>query len=416
MTGNELMSGDIVDSNSAWLGQLFDENGIEIAEKITVGDKLTLLIAQIARLQSLYDIVLINGGLGPTQDDLTAQAMALACDCPVVVNPQASQHVLSWCKARGFTANNANLKQAEMPAGASIFPDAPGSAPAFHMRAGSSLIIATPGVPSELKQIMARQVMPFLRERYPLDTSSPWQRYQLFGIGESSLQQKLHDEFAGLTEAFDIGFRANFPYVELKLKPVATASAACKTRQSELEAQLGPCILGPAGTSMAEALVTELRLQGATVASAESCTGGRIASDITGIAGASDVFPGAIVSYANHIKNTLLAVPAKTLDKEGAVSQAVVKSMLEGLFRQTGCDYGIAVSGIAGPGGGSEEKPVGTVWIAWGNRQQKDSICLCINIGREAFQTLVTTIAMDLVRRQLKGLDRPDYLKRWQSA
>lgn len=413
MTGNELMSGDIVDSNSAWLGQLLDENGLHTVEKITVGDNSPLLTAQLKRLAGHYDFVLVNGGLGPTGDDLTAIAMAEAAGVSITVNEKARRHVVNWCEQRGFKANKANLKQAELPAGAEIFPDAPGSAPAFYLAINNTLVIATPGVPSELKSIMTGQILPFLKQRFTITGKSPWHRYQLFGIGESSLQQMLHDNFPQLDKHFDTGFRANFPYIELKLKPHTEATQTGRQLLDQLLETLGSFIIGSPGSTMAEALVEQLARRNIRIATAESCTGGMIASSITRISGASDVFPGSIVSYANEVKQGLLGVDRHVLERHGAVSEETVKAMLSGLFGCIACDVGIAVSGIAGPGGGSKEKPVGMAWLAWGNPTSIDTVCLYINLGRTAFQEMVSTIAMDLVRRQLAGLEKPAYLSRW---
>ena len=416
MTGNELISGDTIDSNSAFLGQVLPAAGLEIQEKVTVGDNLHMLVYQLQRLASQYELILLNGGLGPTQDDLTASALSHLSQTALVEHSGARAHVENWCKKRNIPANAANLSQAMLPESADIFPHAPGSASAFYLQYGQCLIIATPGIPSEMKKIVQEQMIPFLQQRYRLSAAVPWRQYQLFGIGESSLQQLLDEHFARLNKTLDIGFRVNFPYIELKLRPwpdscAEQASKDCKALLSYLDDYL----LGPANSTMAEALVNRLQGLNKTVSSAESCTGGRIAAEITAVAGASDVFPGSIVCYSNHIKQQLLQVKQKTLDEQGAVSQATVLQMLAGLLRQTGSDYGVAVSGIAGPGGGSPDKPTGTVWLAWGDKEEHYSVCLCIKLERTMFQLLVSTVAMDLLRRQAGGLNcQPPYLQRWQ--
>ena len=310
--------------------------------------------------------------------------------------------------------NAANIKQADLPASAIIFSDAPGSAVAFYLQLGKALVIATPGVPSELKYITLQDILPFLEQRFNLVKNGSWQQYQLFGIGESSLQQLLNEHFPTLTEAYFIGFRANFPYVELKLKPRLPETDP--TQLQKLLQHLNAHILGPAHSSAASALVEQLHKHAKTLATAESCTGGLIASEITRIAGCSSVFPGSIVSYSNTTKQQLLNVDENLLEKHGAVSEPVVKAMLVGLLHSIPANYGIAVSGIAGPDGGSEEKPVGTVWIAWGNLEQLHTVQLQINQPRLQFQRLVSAIALDLVRRQLTSQSlQPHYLSRWQT-
>ena len=415
MTGSELMSGDITDTNSAFISEQLLAYGIETKEKVTVGDELPLLAEQITRLTRTYDMLLINGGLGPTQDDLTAQVLASCAGLELVEHPAAKAHVLAWCEQRGFAANQANLKQALLPQGCEIFADAPGSAPAFYLTINGCLVIATPGVPSELKQILRRQILPYMQTHFSCQQASPWQRFLLFGIGESRLQQLLDEKLPAVKTVLDIGFRAAFPYVELKFKPQqGQPPAAISEARTALLQEVGDYWLGEQCTQMADSLVQALLSAGATVSCAESCTGGLIASEITRIAGASAVFPGSIVSYSNSMKEQLLGVPAELLAQHGAVSEATVTAMLKGLLQRTGTNYGIAVSGIAGPGGGSEEKPVGTVWIAWGNQTQQHSICLMIRFERRLFQELVATISMDLVRRQLRGATKPPaYLQRW---
>lgn len=416
MTGSELMSGDTIDSNSAYLGKKLADIGIGITEKITVGDDAAILLQQIKRLSLEYDIIFMNGGLGPTQDDLTAEVLAQACQCELTVNIEAEQHVISWCEKRGLTANAANLKQAILPNNASIFSDAPGSAAAFYLHLNRALIIATPGVPSELRSITEKDVLPFLQQRFALKDTSTWLQYQLFGIGESSLQQLINEQFASLSNYFTVGFRANFPYVELKLLALPTDNhAAQKQVLDRLLEHLKENIIGGAKSTVASSLIKALEKHNKTVSSAESCTGGMIASLITQIAGSSAVFPGSIISYSNAIKAALLQVPEKTLEQHGAVSEETVRAMLNGVLATIKSDYAMAVSGIAGPSGGSDEKPVGTVWIAYGSKQQQQAICLVIRQPRHDFQKLVSTIAMDLLRRQILGYSlTPYYLSRWQ--
>lgn len=416
MTGSELMSGDTIDSNSAYLGKKLADIGLAISEKITVGDDEAMLCAQLNRLTEQYDIILMNGGLGPTQDDLTAAILAKVCQCDLTVDKAAEAHIYAWCEKRGLIANEANLKQALLPNISTIFPDAPGSAPAFYLVHNKSLIIATPGVPSELRDITEKQLLGFLQQRFALQDSYHWQQYQLFGIGESSLQQLINEQFPQLSDYYHVGFRANSPYVELKLM----AKADADTHQAKLQCDallhaLDDVIIGPAHSTLAKALIAELNRLGKTVSSAESCTGGLIASEITRIAGASSVFPGSVVSYSNAIKTALLQVPQSTLEAHGAVSEATVLAMLKGALNTLSSDFAIAVSGIAGPDGGSEEKPVGTVWIAYGSTQQQRALCLLIRQPRVEFQRMVSTIAMDLLRRQLMKLDEnPRYLSRWK--
>lgn len=413
MTGDELIQGNIVDTNGSFLGDFFTQLGLEVEEKVTLGDNTRALVKQLLRLSKAYDIILMNGGLGPTEDDLTAIALAQAKDEPIQRHAEAEQHVMQWCKKRQLSISAANLKQADLPASATIFSNAPGSACAFYLYIGNCLIIATPGVPSELKSIVKNTISPFLQNLFQLNNFQLWQRYQLFGIGESSLQEIINQHFHAAHEDYLLGFRANFPYLELKLK--AKHQHAKAELIDKLLAQLQDKQLGENHFSLASSLVQTLTKKGQTLASAESCTGGLIASEITKIAGSSLVFPGSIVSYSNSAKHELLQVSEASLQQHGAVSSTVVEQMFLHCLKAFHSDYAIAVSGIAGPTGGSAEKPTGTVFIAFGSRHQYAIARLCIPLPREDFQQLVCAIALDLLRRQILGYSlQPRYLSRWQ--
>lgn len=413
MTGDELIHGQIVDSNGSFFGDFLAQYGLEITEKVTVGDNKEILALQIQRLTSQYDLLIINGGLGPTADDLTASVLAQVSNEALQMHPAAEQHVRKWCESRNLAISKANLKQALLPASATIFPDAPGSACAFYLYVNQCLVIATPGVPSELKHIANKQLGSFLQARFALADYSPWHRYQLFGIGESSLQELIDRQRPALEQYFNIGFRANFPYLELKLQ--CKAADGAEHEKAQLLSALEDKLLGSGHFDLASSLVNLLQSNNKTIASAESCTGGLIASEITKIAGSSQVYPGSIISYSNQAKHDLLAVSKQKLAQHGAVSAEVVEAMMQGCFKQFKCDYAIAVSGIAGPGGGSEEKPVGTVFIGYGQRADYHIIQLCIKLPRLQFQQLVCAISLDLLRRKIQGYTlKPRYLSRWQ--
>lgn len=417
MTGSELMSGDIVDSNSVFIAKALADIGLAVNEKVTVGDDRQDLLSQIARLTSESALLIINGGLGPTIDDLTAEVLAIAANETLAYNQQAESHIRNWCTQRGFTANKANLKQALLPLSCAIFADAPGSAPAFYMTLNHCLVIATPGVPSELKDITRKHLLLLIQKTLAIEPTHPWQKYYLLGIGESLLQQLISDELADIESAMQIGFRASFPALELKIKPLSTSLAndpQFTHWQHKLLQRLEPFIISTDTPNFAYRLVRELQAKGKTFSCAESCTGGLIASEITKIPGASAVFPGSIVCYSNQIKQELLQVPAETLNNHGAVSQQTVAAMFAGIIQVMKSDYAIAVTGIAGPDGGTDEKPVGTVWIAWGTAINNSSICLHVPLSRIMFQQLLTAICLDLTYRHLNGIyQTPDYLSRW---
>lgn len=412
MTGDELMRGDTVDSNSAKIASALAETGVVVQEKATVGDDRQRLSAAIARLAEDHAVLIVNGGLGPTSDDLTAEVIAQLAGIALVEHAKARTHVEDWCARRGITANDANLKQAFMPLGAQLIHNPRGSALGFAVDLGHCRVITTPGVPSEL-MAMLPEVLALTSERVATHSVHTL-RLQTFGMGESSIQQAINDSGYAWPAQVALGFRAGLPQLELKLTVNDDAhiplQRACL---DHLQALMGDHIIGEASTTLAQALAHALREQHKTVTTAESCTGGLIAAMITREPGSSDIFQAGYVTYANDIKHRTLGVSLDDLDHHGAVSEAVVRQMLVGALAHSGADMGIAVSGIAGPGGGSEEKPVGTVWLAWGSSDIMHTRRVVIPGPRDDVQQLVAAAGLDLVRRQLLGLPtEPQYFSR----
>lgn len=413
LTGNELMAGHIVDSNSAMIGEALAAYGYTVDKKVTIGDDLQQLVEEIQVLSSSADVLIINGGLGPTVDDLTAQALAEATDDQLEEHPIALEHLQQWCGKRKLALNQANLKQAVLPAQASVIANPIGSAVGFSVEHNNCLISCTPGVPSELEAILEDSLLETIRQRLPNQVAHTVVRMQTFGIGESSLQQMVSDRLPDWPEDIELGFRAGFPLLEVKLSTKLAASDKKFAHwQSQIKALIGDSLIGPDQTTLAQSLVSLLSARGKTLSTAESCTGGLIAAMITEVPGASTAFHAGFVSYSNEVKQSLLGVSADTLEQHGAVSEAVVAEMFNGALTRSQADYAIAVSGIAGPDGGSEDKPVGTVWIAWGEKGQCKTRKMQINGGRQWFQKMVAACCLDLIRRELEGITgKPRYFR-----
>jgi nicotinamide-nucleotide amidase len=411
MTGEELMTGDIVDSNSALMAERLFALGIRIAEKATLGDDLYELTSAMQRLTQGADVVIVNGGLGPTSDDLTAEALAALLGRPIVEHPEALAHLHRWCEARNSQLNDANRKQAMLPQGVEIIPNPTGSAVGFKVDVAGCRIYCTPGVPHELSAMLDAHILPELAQWSGAAGQVARIRFSVFGYGEASLQHYLRTRLGAWPEQVVIGYRASVPVLELKLHVLRAEDRhlldLCAERIRHL---LGAHIVSEQMQSMASVVQELLVRQGRKVTVAESCTGGLIASLLTAVPGASLVFDAGFVTYSNAMKTRLLGVSERTLASEGAVSEAVVREMLQGALTHSRADLGVAVSGIAGPDGGSEDKPVGTVWIAWGSADAIQSRCLLFPVGRVMFQKLVATLALDLVRRQCLGCaDVPVY-------
>ena len=405
LTGNELMSGDTVDSNSAYMAQSLKDIGLVPAVKHVVGDDLPLLISSIKTLSASSDVLIVNGGLGPTVDDLTAVALSRATQTPLIQHPDALQHLQQW--AAGFVLTESNLKQANLPDICDIIDNPNGSAVGFSCVHQNCLIICTPGVPSELKPMVENHVLALIKHHGGLhnDLQTTISRLRLFGITESGLQDMINTVFADWPAQVELGFRVQLPVIEIKLTTIGAANLSLNQQWTEKFRQhFSDYIIGNDDTRLTQALNQALRDKQQRIAVAESCTGGAIAAGITSEDGSSNVFEAGVVAYANTVKNQLLGVSTRSLDEQGAVSESVVKQMVSGVLALSGADIGLATSGIAGPTGGTADKPVGTVWIAWGSASAIKARRFFLPIGRVAFQRTATAIAMDLVRREVLGI------------
>lgn len=414
LTGNELMAGDIIDSNSAMIAQHIAPLGWRIHKKVTVGDDSALLREEIDQLCHDADVLIINGGLGPTVDDLTAAVLAQLSGRALCEHPEAKDHLQQWCRQRGFSMNAANLKQAILPQGCNIIANARGSAVGIHIEHRGCQVLATPGVPSEVKQMLRDEIIPHLQQRFPSDHIHTL-RLGVFGLGESGIQEMFDRQLPDWPDAIELGFRASMPVLEVKLTARGEdANSLMAQWRQPVEALLGDHLLGEMPLSLPSVLVDELARRQLTLCTAESCTGGLIASQITGIAGASKVFPGGVVSYSNAMKAQQLGVASQLLEEHGAVSEPVALAMAKGALSNTGADLALAVTGIAGPEGGSAEKPVGTVWIAWGRASDMRSLRLVLPFDRQGFQMWVAALGLELIRRQVLAIDSvPQLIKRY---
>jgi len=413
LTGNELMTGDTLDSNSAMIAQMCLDSGIQVNYKATVSDDLDQLVGEISRLSASSDMLIINGGLGPTTDDLTAEALAGALNVDLEEHPQAIKHLIAWCDTRNYDLSEANRKQAILPKGVEIIDNQKGSAVGFKIKLGHCLIFCTPGVPHELKTMMSREILPQMRSLLPTSHQPKRVRFRVFGYGESSLQEHITKTYPNWPKQLELGFRASMPLLELKLKvDYQEDHKLLEKWHTKVEKLVGGHIVTDDSRSLAKVVVDLLAKQNKTITFAESCTGGKIASMITEVSGASDVFEAGFVSYSNTIKTSVLGVSEADLHEFGAVSETVVRQMLSGALKASGADVGVSVSGIAGPNGGTNEKPVGTVYLAWGSQNLVQTRAFYFPGNRVFFQKIVAALALDLIRRDLLGIEEtPIYFR-----
>jgi nicotinamide-nucleotide amidase len=363
--GSEILLGDIVNTNGAFIAQELAALGIDIFHQSVVGDNAQRLKESLALSLSRADIVITTGGLGPTYDDLTKKTVAdyfglsLELHRPSVDKIEA----LFASLKREMTPNN--LLQAEVPVGATVFFNETGFAPGIAIEQDGKTVIMLPGPPAEMKPMFLNKVVPFLRKDATSTLRS--KRVNIFGLGESTVEQKLYDMMTTYTNptiapyAKQAGVEVR---VSAKAKDAAAADALIDPVIEQIKSRLGSAVYGVDVANLQTAVVTALKQKNLTVATAESCTGGAVSAAITSVPGASDVFSCGLCTYSNEMKVKLLGVSEQTLAKYGAVSEQTAQEMSAGVRAVCDADIGIGITGIAGPGGGTPEKPVGLVYIS----------------------------------------------------
>ncbi len=409
LTGNELVSGEITDTNSVFMARELSAAGVVVSRKMVVGDQVSSLTDALVSLSEGNDVVIVNGGMGSTVDDLTAEVAAFVSGNRLIESPAAIEHI-SKRFGREILAEKSRFytqlkKQALIPESADLLDNPVGLALGFKLTINDAICYFTPGVPSELKEMFRQSILPDIQRLFTLRTGYKTSRLNVVGIGESHVQQLINQHVSKeALQEIQLGFRANMSFVELKLtidspdsEPVLSEVLDC------IRSVLSDYIFSEV-TSLPEAIIDLLRQAKRRVVVAESCTGGLIASQITAVPGASDVFEAGIVTYSNRSKNRLLGVSKKDLETFGAVSREIAISMVEGALEKTGADVAVAVTGIAGPTGGSPEKPVGTVYIGWGKPGDIHIRLMQVKRERAVFQQLVSSAVMDILRRYLQGL------------
>lgn len=409
-TGDELVTGRTVDTNANFIADKLVAAGLDVTAVLVVGDFPERIRWAWERAMEQAELVISTGGLGPTADDLTTETVATVAARPLVFHDDVAQRIRQMFEAMGRTMPENNLKQARFPEGATVIPNGRGTAPGFRLdlpRAdGTRHLFVLPGVPREMKPMLTEHILPWIAAAQGKGRVFASQVFQSFGLSESALDEMV----AGCIDPSEarIAFRAAFPQISVRLTVEDTPERA-PVRLAELAARLrehiGAFLYGEGDTTM-EAEVGRLLLQnGKTLALAESCTGGLIASRITDVAGSSAYFLGGVVAYSNDVKKQHLGVRAETLAEHGAVSEATAEAMAHGVRERHGADIGIGVTGIAGPDGGTAEKPVGTVCIGMATTSGVVSRRYQLWGGRDWVKLLSSQIALDWVRRHLLGLD-----------
>ncbi len=365
--GTELLLGDIVNGNARWLAEQLAALGLPHFRQTVVGDNRDRLIAEVQTISRRSRVLITTGGLGPTPDDLTTEAIAAAFSTPLEERPEVWDDITAKARSRGRTPGAETRRQALLPRGADVLPNITGTAPGMIWSPIEGFTVLTfPGVPSEMRSMWQATAVPWFQRSGLSKGVFNSRLLRFWGIGESTLAEQLHD-------LLDQSNPTVAPYAgrgEVKLRVTAHATSEAESlrlldaTEAELRQRTGTLCFGCDDQSLASVVLEQLRKQQQTLSVAESCTGGGLGAELTAIPGSSDVLLGGVIAYSNALKQRLLGVSAELLEQFGAVSDPVAQAMAEGARRVTGSDWSMAVTGIAGPGGGSAEKPVGLVYIS----------------------------------------------------
>lgn len=405
---DELLIGQVVNTNASWLGDMLSANGFKLNKVLSIGDSESDILEGLQwGLGS--DLVLVTGGLGPTADDITKPIVCRFFDTELVFCDEAYRNVERIFKLRGYPMSERNRSQAYIPKDSLYVPNRFGTAPCMWLEKNGTIFVFMPGVPFEMKGIMNEEIMPRLKQRFK---AMPYQKRMVMttGIGESFLADRIKEWEDNLPPFLSLAYLPQHGMVRLRLSGCHhDESFLTQTLDQEVE-KLVPIIgdyVFSVGEQSIEAVVFDmLRSMGLTLCTAESCTGGNIAHHITLLPGSSSVYKGTVVSYATDVKINVLGVPAELIEEKGVVSCEVVEAMAEGARRLMKADFALATTGIAGPDGGTDEIPVGTVWI--GLATPKQTISKCFNFGnaRENVIARATNAAFDMLRRWLSAYGR----------
>lgn len=409
--GDEILYGQITDTNSQWIGEKMTEAGFRVIRKTSVGDQEEVILQSFAEAEERAEIILITGGLGPTADDLTKPMLARYFNSPLRLHEEAFTALKELFDSRGFTLTELNRKQAELPEASTYIPNPLGTAPGMWFEKNGKVFMSMPGVPHEMKHMLAYNVIPRLQKFF----APPVIYHRMIrtaGIGESWLADKIKDWEAQLPANLKLAYLPGLGEVRLRVTAFGQSKEALQNQVEDQCNQLMPLIedwvYGFDEDTLARAVGNILLKEQKTVATAESCTSGFVSYTLTSVPGSSFYFNGSVVVYQNELKQTLLGVKKETLEQYGAVSEQTAREMAEGVRLKLNADYGLSTTGIAGPGGGSAEKPVGLVWIAISNGQHTISKKMNFTKERDTNIRYTASALLHLFRQTLA-------VKGWES-
>lgn len=400
--GDEILIGQIVDTNSAWMGQELNLVGIEVAEITTASDTRNGIYNAVQKAFQHSDIILLTGGLGPTKDDITKKVLAEYFGTDLVFNEEMWQHVSSFFEQLGRPTNEAHHQQCFLPANCTMLTNKMGTAPGMWFEKDGKVLVSMPGVPYEMKYLMSNEVIPKLKSTFQTHPIVH-RTIRTAGIGETDLNEKIADIEANLPDFVKLAFLPSLGQVRLRLTARGEDEAYLNDfldfEVQKITERIPDLIFGYEKETIEEVLGKVCKEKGVTIGTLESCTGGFVASKITSVAGASAYYKGSVIAYSNEIKKKMLYVSQETLENHGAVSEETVIEMVKGGLNALNIDYAVAISGIAGPGGGTPTKPVGTIWVAVGNQEHTETILIRGTKDRMKNIQRTTTYALNILRK-----------------
>jgi nicotinamide-nucleotide amidase len=390
--GDEILIGQIVDTNSAWMAQQLNEVGLKIKQITSVSDDEDHILKALDEARERADVIFLTGGLGPTKDDITKKTLCRYFDSKLILNEEALQKVKAIFEKYKRPLLDVNIKQAEVPDNCTVLLNQYGTAPGMWFEKDNKIFISMPGVPFEMKAMMSNTVIPKLKAQVSFPAIIH-ETIMTAGIGESFLAKEIEEIEDALPSYIKLAYLPKLGQVRLRLSASSTNGEELRAEmleiKSKLIAKVKQFVIATEDISMEEAILRKLTQRNQTLATAESCTGGYVAHLLTAIPGSSQAYAGGAVSYSYALKEIMLGVKEETLAQHGAVSEETVKEMAQGALDTYQTDYAIACSGIAGPGGGTPDKPVGTVWIAVASRSEM--ICKRFSFSDQRMQNIERT-------------------------
>jgi len=402
--GDEILIGQIIDSNSAWMAEQLNLQGIRVTKIISISDTAEAIREALDDSFAKTDLILMTGGLGPTKDDITKKTLAEYYGVGMSFHQESFERLSGMFARWGRATTPAHREQCFMPDNAVVLTNKAGTAPGMWFARAGKIAVSMPGVPYEMKYLMEHEVLPLVAKTF---SGKPiiHQTILTIGEGESRIAQRIQDIEEDLPAYIKLAYLPNLGQVRLRLSATGDNLTDLKkelnARVALVEARIPEFVFGYEKDTIENVMGQLLLKNNKTIATAESCTGGLVAHRITSIPGSSAYYEGSVITYSYALKEKLLNVAPEILETYGAVSKETVDAMLKGLLENLGADIGIAISGIAGPGGGTPEKPVGTIWIAVGDKNKTNSLKLQLGKSRSNNIKYTATKALDMVRRFL---------------